>query len=63
LNALFEKFSSKSAWLVCNEREKRVVGNLRIIPCSDFFEESWAGKTMSRLKIDPAITCLTIRHP
>jgi predicted AAA+ superfamily ATPase len=46
LNAFTEAFSPKKSILVCNEKEKRIHGNIAIIPWEIFLHELWAGKIL-----------------
>jgi len=42
--AFAEEYAPKKALLVCNEREERVQGRIRIIPWRRFLEDLWEGK-------------------
>jgi len=44
LKAFIEEFATKKALVVCNEREERVVGKIRVIPWRRFLEELWEGQ-------------------
>ncbi|MCG7852389.1 MAG: DUF4143 domain-containing protein, partial [Methanosarcinaceae archaeon] len=44
LTAFAEEYSPKKALVVCNEREERLHGNLRILPWRRFLENLWGGK-------------------
>ncbi len=44
LRAFVEELRPKKALLVCNEKEPRLSGNLRILPWRDFLEGLWAGR-------------------
>jgi predicted AAA+ superfamily ATPase len=42
--AFIEEYAPKKALLVCNEREERVQGQIRIMPWRRFLEDLWEGK-------------------
>ena len=42
--AFAEEYAPKKALLVCNEREERVQGRIRIMPWRRFLEDLWEGK-------------------
>lgn len=44
LKAFIEEYSPKKALLICNEREERVQGRIRIMPWRRFLEDLWDGK-------------------
>lgn len=44
LNAFIEIYSPRKAFVVCNEKEERVVGNVRIMPWRKFLYNLWQGK-------------------
>ena len=44
LNAFIEEYSPRKALVVCNEREERVHGRIRIMPYRNFLDDLWAGK-------------------
>jgi len=44
LTAFAEEYSPKKALVVCNEREERLHGNIRILPWRHFLENLWEGK-------------------
>lgn len=44
LTAFAEEYSPKKALVVCNEREERLHGNIRIYPWRNFLENLWEGK-------------------
>ncbi|MBA7568157.1 hypothetical protein ES708_09878 [subsurface metagenome] len=49
LNALVafaEEYSPKRNFLVCNEKEKRLHGKIKILPWSNFLHELWAGNVL-----------------
>ncbi len=46
LRSLQEEFSVKKAILVCNERQKRRVGNIEVLPWRDFISDLWTGKLL-----------------
>ena len=43
LKAFIQEFSPDKALVVCNEREERVIDQIRIIPWRQFLSELWAG--------------------
>ena len=43
LNAFIEEYSPQKAMVVCNEREKRVHGKIRIMPYKNFLRDLWEG--------------------
>jgi predicted AAA+ superfamily ATPase len=47
LMAFIEEYSPKKALLICNEREERVQGRVRIMPWRNFLENLWEGKIIS----------------
>ncbi|MEE9610604.1 MAG: AAA family ATPase [Desulfatiglandales bacterium] len=44
LSAFIEEYSPRKAIVVCNEREERLHGKIRITPWHKFLSELWAGK-------------------
>jgi len=44
LNAFIDEYSPRSALVVCNEREERVHGRIRIMPYRNFLRDLWEGK-------------------
>ena len=44
LNAFIEEYSPRKALVVCNEREERVHGRIRIMPYRNFLRDLWEGK-------------------
>jgi predicted AAA+ superfamily ATPase len=44
LMAFAEEYSPRKALVVCDEREERVVGRIRILPCRAFVRDLWEGK-------------------
>jgi len=42
-----EEYATKKALFVCNEKEERVVGKIRVIPWRRFLEELWEGRIIS----------------
>jgi len=44
LNAFIEEYSPRKALVVCNEREERVHGKIRITPYRNFLRDLWEGK-------------------
>jgi len=47
LSAFIELYSPRKAFVVCNEKEERIVGNIRIIPWRKFLQELWRGKIVN----------------
>jgi predicted AAA+ superfamily ATPase len=47
LKAFLEEYAAKKALVVCNEKEKRVVGKIRVMPWRRFLEELWEGRIIS----------------
>ena len=47
LNAFIEEYSPRKAMVVCNEREERVHGKIRIMPYRNFLRDLWEGKIIS----------------
>ncbi len=47
LAASTEEYRPKKTPVVCNEREERIVGNVRILPWRMFLEELWGGGIIS----------------
>jgi predicted AAA+ superfamily ATPase len=47
LKAFVEEFSPKLAIVVCNEREQRVVDQIRIMPWRQFLTELWEGRIIN----------------
>lgn len=46
LSAFIEEYSPRKAIVVCNEREERLHGKIRITPWHKFLRELWAGKLL-----------------
>jgi len=44
LKAFMETYSPRNAMLVCNEKQERVVGKIRIIPWRNFLQDLWGGR-------------------
>ena len=44
LKAFIEEHSPRKSFVVCNEREERVYGQIRIIPYRKFLPDLWKGK-------------------
>jgi len=44
LTALIEEYLPRKAIVVCNEREERVHGQIRIMPYQNFLQKLWTGK-------------------
>lgn len=47
LKAFMEEYATKEALVVCNEKEERVVGKIRLMPWRTFLEELWGGRIIS----------------
>lgn len=47
LAAFMDEYRPKKALVVCNEKEERVVGKIRILPWRRFLEELWEGGLIS----------------
>jgi len=47
LNAFIEIYSPRKALVVCNEKEERVIGDVRIMPWRRFLDDLWNGKIIS----------------
>lgn len=47
LNTFIEKYSPRQALVVCNEREERLHGRIRIMPWKNFLRDLWKGKIIS----------------
>ncbi len=43
LNAFIKEYSPQKAMVVCNEREERVHGKIRIMPYRNFLRDLWEG--------------------
>jgi predicted AAA+ superfamily ATPase len=46
LEAFIEAFSPKKNIVVCNEKEKRKHGRIKILPWRYFLNELWSGKVL-----------------
>lgn len=46
LKAFAEDYGPEKAWMVCNERETRLAGNIRIVPWRDFLLALWRGEVV-----------------
>lgn len=44
LTAFIEEYSPRKALVVCNEKEERVQGQIRIMPYQNFLSDLWEGK-------------------
>lgn len=44
LKAFTDEFSPRKSYVVCNEKEKRLIGNLEIIPWEVFLRDLWSDK-------------------
>jgi len=47
LTAFMEEHAPKKALIVCNEKEARVVGKIRILPWARFLEDLWEGRIIT----------------
>ena len=47
LKAFMEEFATKKVFVVCNEKEERVLGRIRVMPWRRFLEELWGGRVIS----------------
>ena len=47
LNAFIETYAPRKALVVCNEKEERIVGKVRITPWRKFLRDLWNGKIIS----------------
>jgi len=47
LKAFMEEYTTKKALVVCNEKEERVLGKIRVMPWRRFLEELWEGQIIS----------------
>ena len=47
LKAFVEAYSPQKALVVCNEKQERVHGSIRILPYRAFLRELWNGKIIS----------------
>jgi len=47
LKAFMEEYATKKALVVCNDKEERVLGKIRVMPWRRFLEELWEGKIIS----------------
>jgi hypothetical protein len=43
LNAFVDEFKPRHALVVCNEKDERVIGQIRIVPWGLFLSRLWAG--------------------
>ena len=44
LNSFIELYSPRKSIVVCNEREKRLHGNIHIMPWKEFLHDLWGGR-------------------
>lgn len=44
LTAFIEEYEPKKAFVVCNERVERVLGQIRVLPWRKFLEDLWGGR-------------------
>jgi len=47
LNAFIETYAPRKALVVCNEKEERIVGKVRITPWRKFLRDLWNGKVIT----------------
>jgi predicted AAA+ superfamily ATPase len=47
LNAFIDLYAPRKALVVCNEKEERVIGNVRIMPWRRFLNDLWNQKIIS----------------
>jgi predicted AAA+ superfamily ATPase len=47
LNVFLDTYSPREAIVVCNEKEERIAGNIRIMPWRKFLRDLWNGKIIS----------------
>ena len=47
LNAFIETYAPRKALVVCNEKEERIVGKIRITPWRKFLRDLWNGKVIT----------------
>jgi len=47
INAFVETYAPRKALVVCNEKEERLVGKVRIMPWQKFLRDLWNGKIIS----------------
>jgi predicted AAA+ superfamily ATPase len=47
LNAFIETYAPRRAIVVCNEKEERIVGKIRIMPWRNFLRDLWNGKIIT----------------
>lgn len=43
LTVFLDEYKPKKAFVVCNEKEERMIGKIRILPWRRFFEDLWGG--------------------
>lgn len=46
LSAFIDEYTPKKAFVVCNEKEERVIGKIRILPWRRFLENLWEGNIL-----------------
>jgi len=44
--AFSEEYLPKKIIIVCNEKEKRIHGNIMVLPWSNFLRQLWDGKIL-----------------
>ena len=44
INSFIEVYSPRKALVVCNEKEERMAGNIRIMPWRKFLQDLWGGR-------------------
>ncbi|MGB5746553.1 MAG: AAA family ATPase [Desulfobacterales bacterium] len=47
LNAFIDTYAPRKAFVVCNEKEERIVGKVRIMPWRKFLHDLWNGKVIT----------------
>ena len=47
LNGFIETYAPRRAIVVCNEKEERIVGKIRIMPWRNFLRDLWNGKIIT----------------
>ena len=47
LLAFMKKYSPRLAIIVCNEKARRIQGNVLILPWKEFLDELWSGKIIT----------------
>ena len=47
INAFLETYAPRKVLVVCNEKEERLVGQVRIMPWRKFLSDLWNGKIIT----------------